>query len=405
MNTHNKFILTGLAGFAMAGAAYSQTVVNITGATAFRAAANTSIIALLGGAGTTEYAFDTTTGATAGASNRAIYRGTVAGITGTVIVRASWSGSTAGIAAVAAGTNVQTFKTTTTMTTAGNGFAAAQSDFETVAPAAFAFSDVAQSASTTLSPTLIGSTVGVVPFQFVANQSAHAHAGMTNMTDQIMNAIYSTSEVPLSFFTGVETDTKRVLACGRNNGSGSRATVLGETQYGFFRAVQQFQNNQTTQHNGPGQIARVDYVGNNGNSSNSFLANLMKGLSDAVDLFSPADDPNNPYETDVSCLLVTYLTQSDALLATADPDGAGPQLGGKALSYNGVFYSEDKVKNGAYTLWGYQWFYQAPSITAAETTFRNVFVGVIPANLGTAAIPETEMNITRSGGDGGPILP
>ena len=93
MNT-NKFILTGLAALAFTGAASSQTVVNITGATAFRSAANTSIIALLGGSGVTEFAFDTTTGASAGATNRAIYRGTVAGITGTVIVRASLPGFT-----------------------------------------------------------------------------------------------------------------------------------------------------------------------------------------------------------------------------------------------------------------------------------------------------------------------
>lgn len=400
MNTR-KLIASGLAAFALAGAAAAQTtVINITGATAFRAAANSSIIALLGGSGTTEYAFDTTTGASAGATNRAIYRGTVAGIPGTVIVRASWSGSTAGIAAVAGGTPVQVLKTTTTMTTAGNGFAATATDFETT-PAAFAFSDVAQAASTTLSPTLIGTPVGVVPFQFVANQSAWNHPGMKNMTDQIMNAIYSTSEVPLHFFTGVATDTKRVLATGRNNGSGSRASVLGETQYGFFRAVQQFQNNQTTQHNGSGQIGRVDFVGNNGNSSNSFLANLMKGQSDAVDLY----DAGAEYESDVSCLLLTYLTRSDVILATADPDGDGPLRGAKALTYNGVEYSDDAVKNGAYTLWGYQWFYQAPSITAAETTFRDVFTATIPANLGTAAIPIPQMNVTRSGGDGGPILP
>jgi hypothetical protein len=398
MNT-NTFIATGLAAIALTGAAYSQTVVNITGATAFRAAANTSIIALLGGAGTTEFAFDTTTGASAGATNRAIYRGNVAGI-GAVIVRASWSGSTAGIASVASGTPVQVLKTTTTMTTAGNAFAAVAGDFET-APASFAFSDVAQSASTTLSPTLTGSTVGVVPFQFVANQSAWNHTRMTNMTDQIMNAIYSTSEVPLHFFTGVVTDTKRVLACGRNNGSGSRATVLGETQYGFFRAVQQFQNNQTTQHNGSGAINRIDFVGNNGNSSNSFLANLMKGTSGAVDLY----DSGAPYETDVDCLLLTYLTQSDVLLAVADPDDTGPLRGAKALTYNGVPYSDDAVKNGAYTLWGYQWLYQAPSITANETTFRDVFLSTIPANLGSAAIPIPQMNVTRSGGDGGPILP
>ncbi len=400
MNTY-KLLASALAACALAGASYSQTtVINITGASAFRSAANNSLIALLGGAGTTQYAFDTTTGATAGASNRAIYRGTVTGIAGEVIVRTSWSGSTAGIAAIAAGTPVQVLRTTTTLSTAGSGFAAAAADFET-APAAFTFSDVAQAASTTLSPTLSGTPVGVVPFQFVANQSAHAHAGFTNMTDQLVNALYSTSEVPLHFFTGIEADTTRVLATGRNNGSGSRATVLGETQYGFFRAVQQYQNNQATQHNGPGQIARIDFVGNDGNTSNSFLANLMKGLSDSVDLF----ENDAVFESDASVLLVTYLTQSDVLLATADPDGAGPQQGAKALSYNGVFYSEDKVKNGAYTLWGYQWFYQAPSVTATEGTFRDVFTATIPANLGSAAIPIPDMNVTRSGGDGGPILP
>ena len=404
MKNTTKLIATGFAAFTLAGAAYSQTtVVNITGATAFRSAANTSIIALLGGAGTTEYAYDTTTGASAGATNRAIYRGTVAGITGTVIVRASWSGSTAGIAAVAAGTPVQVLKTTTAMSTAGTGFAAVTADFETAA-ASFAFSDVAQSASTTLSPTLTGSTVGVVPFQFVANQSAWNHAGMTNMSDQIMNALYSTSKVPLYFFTGVAADTKSVYATGRNNGSGSRATVLGETQYGFFRAVQQFQNpvgTGITSHNGAGAIDRIDYVGNNGNSSNSFLANLMKGTSTAVDLY----EDGAAYLNNVDCLLLTYLTQSDVLLAVADPDGSGPQLGAKALSYNGVTYSEAAVKNGSYTLWGYQWLYQAPSITASETTFKTVFLSTIPANLGSAAIPIPSMIVTRSGGDGGPILP
>jgi len=388
-----KLIATGFAAFTLAGAAYSQTtVINITGATAFRSAANTSLIALLGGA-TTEYAY---VGASAGAANRAIYRGAVTGITGTVIVRASWSGSTAGIAAIAAGTAVELLPTTTTMSTGGTQILAANANYENAA-ASFAFSDVAQSASTTLSPTLTGTTVGVVPFQFVANQSAWNHAGMTNMNDQIMNAMYSTTKVPLYFFTGVATDTKPVFATGRNSGSGSRATVLGETKYGFFNSVQQFQNPPTTgAHTGTGAIDRIDAVGNEGNSSNSNLAALMRGTSAAVDLY----EDGVVYQNDVDCLLVTYLTQSDAVTATA-----GAPVGGKALSYNGVYYSEAAVKNGTYSLWGYQWFYQAPSITATETTFKNVFTATIPANLGSAAIPITSMNVTRSGGDGGPILP
>ncbi len=399
MNT-KKLITSGFAALALASAAQSQTVINITGATAFRTAAHNSIIALLGGTGTTQFAYDTTGGASATSTNRAIYSGTVPGITGTVIVRASWSGSTAGIAAIAAGTPVQVLRTTTTLTTGGNGIAAAEADFET-APASFTFSDVAQAASNTLSPSLTGSTVGVVPFSFVANQSAHAHPLFTNVTDQIVNALYGSSEVPLQLFTGVVGEEKRVLAVGRNNGSGSRATVLGETGYGYFRVVSQFQNNQTNQHDGYGAIDRIDYVGNNGNSSNSFLANLMKGTSGAVDLY----EDGAAYETDQNVLLVTYLTESDAANATADPDGAGPQQGGKRLTYNGVLYSVDAVRTGAYTLWGYQWFYQAQTITAAETTFRNVFLQTIPDNLGTAAIKIPDMIATRAGGDGGPVFP
>ncbi len=400
---NKQLILTGLVSLVLAGAASADLTVNITGATAFRAAANTSIIALLGGSGTTVYAFDNTTGASAGASNRAIYRGTVSGL-GTVTVRASWSGSTAGIAAVAAGTAVQVFKTTTTMTTTGNSITPG-TDFET-APASFAFSDVAQAASTTLSPALVGSTVGVVPFEFMANQSSHSHPLMTNMTDQIMAAIYSTSEVPLRAFTGTPGEDKRVLATGRNNGSGSRATVLGETRYGFFNNVQQYRNYETGGHTGTGAIAKLDFIGNGGNSSNSFLRELMKGTSDAVDLFeSTSATPNVAFEEDASVLLVTYLTRSDAILAAVDPDGAGPLKGGKPLTYNGVPFSDDAVRQGAYTLWGYQWLYQAPSITADETTFRNVFTGTIPANLGTAAIPIPSMVATRSGGDGGPVTP
>jgi len=402
MKTTHKFIVTSCAALTLAAAAQAQTtVINITGATAFRASANNAIISILGGAGVTEYAFNNSTGGgSVNGTNRAIFRGTVTGIPGTVIVRASWSGSTAGIASVATGTPVQVLKTATPMTTSGNGFAATSDNYETVV-ASFAFSDVAQAASTTLSPTLTGTTVGVVPFQYVANQSAWNHPGMTNMTDQIKNAIYSTSEVPLRFFTGVPSDTKRVLAAGRNNGSGSRATVLGETQYGFFRAVQQFRNPESGGHTGSGPINRIDFIGNGGNSSNSFLADLMKGTSSAVDLY----DGGEEYESNVDCLILTYLTQSDVDIATADPDGAGPLQGGKALTYNGVAYSLDKVREGAYSLWGYQWFYQAPSITATEQTFRDTFTAAIPATLGSIAIPIPDMNVTRSGGDGGPILP
>jgi hypothetical protein len=395
----NKIVMGASLVLALSSVANGQTVINITGATAFRAAANNSIIALLGGAGTTTYAYTGTQGI--GGTNRAIFKGNVAGI-GAVTVRASWSGSTQGIADVASGTPVQVLdddELVVPTTIAGNNVAST-GVFEAVNQVAqFAFSDVSQASSTTLSPSLTGEEVGVVPFAFVANASAPA--GMTNMTDQIMAALYSNAFVPLRLFTGNPADTSPVYASGRNDGSGSRALVLAETRYGVFSSLQQFTGvtNQST-----GVMETLTYVGNGGYSSNSGIRDLVYGLSNAVSVEGNVE----------SAVVLSYLTISDWIAATQtgksfDPDGAGPlpsQLQkAKGLTYNGVAYSEEAVKQGAYTLWGYQWLYQAPTITATQLNFFNQFVAAIPANLGTAAIPETSMVASRTGGDGGPVSP
>lgn len=403
----NKLILGASLALALSSAASAQTlVIDITGATAFRAAANNSIIALLGGAGTTKYAYTGTQGI--GGSDRAIFKGTmtIGGSTRNVVVRASWSGSTAGIAAVAASTPVQVLEDDEALlvtTTAGNNVTGPFEGTNQIPE--FAFSDVSQASSTTLSPTLEGDEVGVVPFAFVANASAPA--GLNNMTDQIMSALYGNAQVPLRAFTGVPTDTTPVYASGRNDGSGSRALVLAETRYGVFSSLNQFTGttNQST-----GIMTNLTFVGNNGYTSNSGIRDLVFGTSTGV-LVGTSTTPR-------LCYVVSYLTISDYLVATVtgknfDPDGAGPlptvNQKAKALTYNGVAYSEDAVKQGAYTLWGYQWLYKAPFInpddTPGEVDFYDQFKATIPANLGTAAIPIPAMTATRAGGDGGPVAP
>ena len=394
----NKLVMGASLVLALSSAANGQTVINITGATAFRAAANNSIISLLGGAGVTKYAYTGTQGI--GGTNRAIFKGTVAGI-GAVTIRASWSGSTQGIADCATGTPVQVLEDDELLlptTTAGSNVTG---PFEPVNQVAqFAFSDVSQASSTTLSPSLTGAEVGVVPFAFVANASAPA--GMTNMTDQIMASLYANATVPLRAFTGIPLDDAPVYASGRNDGSGSRALVLAETRYGVFSALQQFTGvtNQST-----GVMESLTFVGNGGYSSNSGIRDLVYGVSSSVSVEGGAAGP---------AIVLSYLTISDWISATVtgknfDPDGAGPlpvqNQKAKGLTYNGVAYSEEAVKQGAYTLWGYQWLYQAPTITPTELNFFNLFVAAIPANLGTAAIPIPNMVATRSGGDGGPVTP
>jgi hypothetical protein len=393
----NKLILGASLVLALSSVANGQTVINITGATAFRAAANNSIISLLGGAGVTKYAFTGTQGI--GGTNRAIFKGTVAGI-GAVTVRASWSGSTQGIADVASATPVQVLEDDELLLPTTTAGANVTGPFEAVNQVAqFAFSDVSQASSTTLSPSLTGAEVGVVPFAFVANSGAPA--AMTNVTDQIVASLYANAAVPMRLFTGNPADNSQVYASGRNDGSGSRALVLAETRYGVFSTVQQF----TGVTNATGQMTSLTYVGNGGYSSNSGIRDLVFGLGDSVSVEGGTAGP---------ATVVSYLTVSDWIAATVtgksfDPDGTGPlpsqNQKAKGLTYNGVAYSEEAVKQGAYTLWGYQWLYQAPTITPTELTFFNLFTAAIPANLGTAAIPIPAMTATRSGGDGGPVAP
>jgi hypothetical protein len=374
MNLRKSVLLGAVAIFATVSSVLADVTINITGATAFRAAAHTSIIATLGGNGVVEYAYSTSAGAAAAnlaTADRSIFVGPVSGL-GIVTVRCSWSGSTAGIGSVVTASPVSVPLMTTSVSTTGvNGGIS----FETVVPK-FSFSDVAQAASNNPTPALNGTQVGVVPFMFLAQEGAPS--GITTMTDQLFASLYSTGSAPLSTFTGSAADEDLlVVPTGRNTGSGTRVTILAETGYGFSTTVNQFQPTIVA-----GEVTALGSASNNGYSSNSGVRTVLEtpmsaGLSE-------------------SFLFVAYLTISDALQAITN--------GAKELTYNGVAYSEENVKNGSYSLWGYQWLYNADGLTTDETTFLDTFVATIPANLGTAGIPIPDMRVTRQGGDGGQIL-
>ncbi|MDV7397069.1 hypothetical protein RZS08_37060, partial [Arthrospira platensis SPKY1] len=118
--------------------------------------------------------------------------------------------------------------------------------------------------------------------------------------------------------------------------------------FGFARSVQQWQANTV---DGQIQPDTLEFVGNDGYSSNSFIRNLVLGRSDL-------------FETPV--VIVSYLTISDALFVIEN--------GARELTYNGVRYSEEAVKSGQYSLWGYQQFYNTPGLSASELVFRTALI-------------------------------
>ena len=371
---------------------YAATrVFNLTGATAFRASAHNAIISVLGA--NTQYAYTGTSGI-AGA-NRSIFKGTMAAFPGDdIIVRATWSGSTQGILDVANQTPISFLKTSVTMSTAGTNNGGAAGDQET-AVAQWSFSDVDKALSDKPNYAFAGGPVGVVPFMFLAGEGAPAT--LNNMTDQLHDQLWSTGQLPIAFFTRDTTDPTTVIATGRNNGSGTRATILAESKYGAFTNVVQYNatySGTRTDAYPTGRLLAISAFGNSGNSSNSGVRELLTRSSNDLTFDAGQGDGPQPFDG----LFVSYLTISDANSALTE--------GAQAMKYNGVAFSADNVKNGSYTLWGYQQFYLDNDSTAAEDTFDAAFRTAIPATLdGINAIALTDMPVNRSGGDGGLVQP
>jgi hypothetical protein len=389
MKLKSTFAL-GLLALAMGQASAATRVFDITGATAFRASANTAIISILGGSGVTQYSFVGTSGIAG--TNRAIFKGTMAAFPGDeIIVRASWSGSTQGIKDVADQNAIQFLDLSNPTSTTGInlGGTGNPAPIFTTAVAQWSFSDVDKLLSERPNHPFAGGPVGVVPFMFLAGEGAPA--ALNNMSDQLHNTLWATGQLPIAFFTGDTADATTVLATGRNNGSGTRATILAETQYGAFTSVTQFGATFVGTRTDPyptGRLVALTEFNNGGNSSNSGVRELL--TRDARDLTFNGEP--------IDALFVSYLTISDALAAITE--------GAKEMTYNGVPFSAANVKNGRYSLWGYQQFYLDNDATADQVTFDTAFRTAIPSTLnGIDAIPLTEMPVIRSGGDGGPIAP
>lgn len=384
-----SILVFGAMALAIGQASAATRVFNITGATAFRASANNAIISILGGA-STQYAFTGTSGISG--TNRAIFVGTMAQFPGdTIIVRASWSGSTQGIKDVEDNTPVQVLDVASPVSTAGInlGVGANPAPVFTTVVAQWSFSDVDRLLSERPNATFTGGPVGVVPFMFLAGEGSPA--ALNNMTDQLHRTLWSAGTLPIAFFTGDTSDTTTVLATGRNNGSGTRATILAETEYGAFTGVIQFGATFTgsrTESFPTAKLVTGTEFGNGGNSSNSGVREILTRRADDITF------DGEPFDV----TYVSYLTISDALAAITE--------GAQEMTYNGVQFSAENVKKGLYSLWGYQQFYLDADSTTEEQIFDTAFRAAIPSTLdGVNAIPITEMSVTRTLGDGGPIAP
>lgn len=434
--------LAGLSAIAFSTAAYADVTVNITGATAFRAAALASIKSKYLAAGTPSFKFahDQTAGSLTGAT-RAIFIGTFPGVTGTTTIRCCFTGSVEGVRALVPGVTDPLpptyYQSTLLDATTATGSGAELAGQGTTGAAALggisdiAFSDVSKAATPYASYSLqpASPNAGVIVFTMLTNEGSL----VTNVTSQQFRALLTSGYQPLRLFTGNAADTNLVFATGRNDGSGTRTTYLAETGYGIVKAVKQYVTNisdATTLGtiqlvpaggvNSPaltGQSASnastvwgQDVAGNGGYNSGSTLRTDMGKTGASVTVLD--ETGTDAFGGPIPVSLVTWLSVSDAVIARNN--GAifcaynGVKLDGIAASGTSMTAADKaKVTEGIYTAWGYERMYRRNDVTTGDikTVYDAIKAAIpLPANLGSAGIALTDMHVSRSV-DGGLVAP
>jgi hypothetical protein len=395
MKTKHSILLASL-GLALATSATAQTI-RISGSSAFRASAQDAIRKILNTPtiGDEDFAYVGTGAASTANLNRssqAIFRGKINNQGPIVTIKCSWLGSASGVENVDNSASTSLFLSNATVaSTAGNVYAAAGN---TVLEnnVDFAFSDVYQGSTPYNLTALQDDLVAVVPFKWLKNEGASA--SITNMTSKIVENLYASRKIALSFFSGNVADaTTNVWAFGRDPDSGTRITMTAEAGIGALAGV--FQN-QIVASAAPGAPAVIPVlnttpvtfapqpfvagngfaVGNNGYTSGALVAAVLSNTSTVGPL-------------------IGYAGLSDS--ATAITNGA------TELTWNGVAYSVANVQEGKYTFWGYQHVLSNPTLTGSATlaeTLRDAIVADITANPGSTGIAIGTMNVSRSN-DGG----
>jgi hypothetical protein len=455
----NSLLLLGsLLSLGAVSSVSAQTTVNITGATAFRSAAIKSIVAGYGGEASVGIIHSNTSTSNYDSANAISFRGNWP-VVGDTIIRCRFSGSTEGIRDLTQNNDVLFYADASIPSAGTITFVNANSNPTTGSPAAatafkadLAFSDVQQAntpyRTTTLSPS--DSRVGVIAFVFLKSQGSSA--AITNVTDQSWGALLRSSRgVPLSTFTGNTSDsTGRVLATGRNDGSGTRAVALIETGYGVSRLVNHFKiskngSNSFTLGNGSSTDA-VNYLslwpssdaenadnnsalwnslttGNGGYFSGSGVTGLLTKDTSSVRVFGPSGNTDlstsgsytSTNGTARAFSVIGMVGASDAVAAFATNNGTSGAGGAGLLAYNGAtvtplasgvnangFSDADryKISNGIYTLWTYERLYHKGSLSANQDavvyTASTGIVAKIPDNIGNNGVALSAMTASRT---------
>jgi hypothetical protein len=261
--------------------------------------------------------------------------------------------------------------------------------------------------------------IAVVPFTFATTAYGLSH-GVTNISAPQVNQLFSGGTIPLSFFSGNNSDSNTpVYAVGRTNDSGTRYTMqlVGANNNGGLNttfhlkqyALGYITNSDSNPADLPPGIQAIKFatggtnwvaVGDDGYASGG---NIAKALS-----ASPSTPATN-------AAAIGYVSWSDAQgsLTSGGPiffEGVNPTTVNSGWVNGTTVWNTNAVENGAYQYWSYEHLYENPAVASGSTidNFANDLVnGVLQEIHNVASLQtafwESELHVHR-GSDGGPIV-
>lgn len=371
------------AFLAIASVASAQTEIYIAGSNGDRTATNTAIPKLLTGTVTFSGTNADPKRANFGVFTGGSYNGTP------VTIYVSYIGATGGVKAVAGGQQVKFVPQNSSgpladPTVSGNPSQGVVPDFtmSTNFQSSSPYNGLYQGEQYV---TLEDQLIGVTGLKWLGSKNFPG----TNVTSQQLEALYLSAAQPLALFTGSSGDRNQtVYAIGRNTDAGQRYIALAEPKIGgssvsaLSAVVKHWKptiggaaagvggfvtgGNVTAHVLWPTETVsgvNSQFAGNSGFPTGASLAPALTATIDAsVYTVENANATAGYY--------IGYLTPGDAD-SIAIPNGA------VELSYNGVPYSADNVREGKYTSWVYSHLLYRSSLAGTKRDFADALANQI----------------------------
>jgi hypothetical protein len=421
----SKFAIAGILGLALAASASAQNTIRIIGATTFRAPVHAAIEAIL----SPGYAFadsgSDNSATQLGKASAAEFVGTLLSGSGqgdTVVIKTYWTGSVAGVSDVASQRHITGFMADGLAVAGGTGLGGSYAQEPTAEPADMSMSDApesddalclqlgnaaAKSAKSTMQGTTLTeagfgqSSQGIVPFEWILENIGTNPAPISNITQAAAMALIKKGNLPVMTLTGTTANQYDFLfLIGRNEDSGSRCNAFAEAQTGFGQtAIQYMPSYVGTSASYQDIGATASYISSTGTNyvydggTSATLSGLQEWPSGWAINTNTAIAWTNPGHSgfvsggEVASALeaVDPVTSGSISITSGAPttvhnvyvvgyvgtsDAQTAITGGAVdLQYNGVTYSQNAVKTGQYTFWGYEHSLYNSSLESGDSLY------------------------------------